>query len=291
MDVVTWGRDPWSREMLVHVSWSLLYLSMVAGVRFMLVHAAYVWRPGSTGGIGASKPDTTPAPTDDPSRLRVVRHSLAARLFHWVMAAAMLTLLFTAFLPILGFKFAWVTIHWMAGLVLAVAVLYHVVQASFWEDAWSIWLTRDDLEESRNRARRAWGLPAPAPRKAGKYPADNKLYHAVIVLLGGTAIVTGLLMIVRVRTPLWTRNPYAFGDHTVGVVYVLHGLAAVGLVSLTMVHLYFAIRPEKLWITKSMVVGWISGRRYADYYDPRLRAATEPRLSEGGDTDRGKVVR
>jgi hypothetical protein len=40
---------------------------------------------------------------------RIERHSLLARLFHWVMAAAMFVLLFTAFLPVVGVQFAWVT--------------------------------------------------------------------------------------------------------------------------------------------------------------------------------------
>jgi hypothetical protein len=34
------------------------------------------------------------------------------------MAAAMFTLLFTAFLPKLGVQFNWVTYHWIAGAVL-----------------------------------------------------------------------------------------------------------------------------------------------------------------------------
>jgi len=29
-------------------------------------------------------------------------------------------------------------------------------------------------------------------------------------------------------------------------MYVLHGLAGVGLIALIMVHIYFALRPEKL---------------------------------------------
>ena len=48
----------------------------------------------------------------------VPRHSLAARLFHWIMAASMFTLLFTAFLPKVGVQFDWVTYHWIAGTVL-----------------------------------------------------------------------------------------------------------------------------------------------------------------------------
>ena len=37
---------------------------------------------------------------------RVVRHLLVDRLYHWLMAIAVLLLMGTAFLPILGIKFA-----------------------------------------------------------------------------------------------------------------------------------------------------------------------------------------
>ena len=61
----------------------------------------------------------------------------------------------------------------------------------------------------------------------------------------------------RVRTPLFGRNPYLFSDQTWGLTYVLHGLAGVGFVGLVIAHIYFALRPEKLWITKSMIFGRI----------------------------------
>jgi cytochrome b subunit of formate dehydrogenase len=186
------------------------------------------------------------------------------------MAASMFTLLITAFLPIVGVKFAWVTYHWIAGLVLTASVLYHVVHASVWLDFWSIWLTREDLDESWNRIRRSVGIAAPEPRKAGKYPTDNKLYHTAITLSGFIAIATGLFMMTRVRTPFLTRNPYAFfSDRAWGVVYVSHGLMGVLLVTLTLAHVYFAIRPEKFWITKSMLFGWISRRNYLEHHDPQ----------------------
>jgi len=59
---------------------------------------------------------------------RIVRHARADRVLHWLSAACVLTLLGTAFLPIVGVEFAWVTIHWVAGLVLAAAVLLHLVR-------------------------------------------------------------------------------------------------------------------------------------------------------------------
>ena len=71
---------------------------------------------------------------------RIERHSLMARAFHWVMAAAMFVLLFTAFLPVVGVQFAWVTWHWIAGLVLTGSIVFHILHASFWLDFWSIWV-------------------------------------------------------------------------------------------------------------------------------------------------------
>ena len=75
-------------------------------------------------------------------------------------------------------------------------------------------------------------------------------------------------MMVRVRTPFFTRNPYVLSDTAWGFTYVVHGLAGVSLVGLVMAHVYFAVRPEKWWITKSMLVGWITRRQYLEHHDP-----------------------
>ena len=81
----------------------------------------------------------------------MARHSLAARLFHWIMALAMLALLITAFLPKVGFQFPWVTYHWIAGLVLTASILFHIIHASFWMDFWSIWPDKIDIEDGKRR--------------------------------------------------------------------------------------------------------------------------------------------
>jgi hypothetical protein len=71
-----------------------------------------------------------------------------------------------------------------------------------------------------------------------------------------------------VRTPIFTRNPYLFSDFTWGLTYVGHGLAGVGLVGLVIAHVYFAVRPEKWWITKAMIFGWITRRQYLEHHEP-----------------------
>jgi len=73
---------------------------------------------------------------------RIVRHASADRLLHWIMAACVLTLLGTAFLPIVGVKFEWVTIHWITGLVLGVAVLLHFVRVLMRGTWGTMWIGR-----------------------------------------------------------------------------------------------------------------------------------------------------
>jgi cytochrome b subunit of formate dehydrogenase len=265
MDVLTWGRSPWDQQILTHISWDLLWASLFAGLAFLIAHASYMVlsphrkrQATETDALEAARPDL-------PSR--IPRHSLTARLFHWVMAAAMFVLLLSAFLPIVGIQFPWVTWHWMAGLVLTGSILFHIVHATFWLDFWSIWVGPRDLPEFRAEILREMGHDVPGP-KPGKYPLGNRLYHLVIVVAAVAVVVSGLFMMVRIRTPFLPRNPYLLSDSTWGVTYVLHGMAGVGLVGLVIAHVYFAVRPDKWWITKSMVVGWITRRQYLEHHDP-----------------------
>jgi len=197
----------------------------------------------------------------------IERHTLMARLFHWVMAASMFVLLFSAFLPIAGVKFAWVQWHWIAGLVLIASILFHIVHATFFLDFWSIWVGPKDIPELKAEMLREFGHDVPGP-KSGKYPLGNRLYHLAIVFAGLGASITGALMIPRIRTGLVARNPYYLSDATWGITYVTHGLAGVGLVGLVIAHVYFAVRPEKWWITKSMVLGFITRRQYLEHHEP-----------------------
>jgi cytochrome b subunit of formate dehydrogenase len=198
---------------------------------------------------------------------RVIRHRGPDRLYHWLMAIAVLTLLGTAFLPILGWKFAWVDIHWMAGVVLAVLVVFHIVRSLVWLDAGSMMIWPRDIGEAcaATRYELAGGPPPPKP---GKYPLLQRGYHALIAIVILALIVTGGLMMMKIDTPFWTRNPYFLTQSSWGVIYVIHGLAAMTVLALVMVHIYFAVRPEKLWITRSMIVGWITRGDYLAHHDP-----------------------
>ena len=89
------------------------------------------------------------------------------------------------------------------------------------------------------------------------------------MLAGLTVILTGVFMMSRVRTIFFPRNPYLFSDMTWGMMYVLHGLAGVGFITLVIVHIYFAVRPEKFPITASMIVGSMNRDFYLKEHDPQ----------------------
>jgi cytochrome b subunit of formate dehydrogenase len=279
MGILEWAMSPLGQRVPIHIAWFLIWVALIAGLVFLIVHAIYVR-------YFAKNAEAAPAPPPATLNLpaRIPRHSLAARLFHWIMAGAMFVLLFTAFLPKVGVQFNWVTYHWIAGTVLTVSILFHIVHATFYLDFWSIWPDRSDLEDARKRLQRFLGRSSESPRKFAKYPLENKLYHGVVMLSGLAVIVTGICMMFRVRTIFFPRNPYLFSDMTWGMMYVFHGLAGVGLITLTIVHVYFAIRPEKLPITASMIVGSMSREFYLKEHDPNrwvVEGLSRPRSADG----------
>jgi len=261
--ILEWATSPWGRAVPVHIAWFLIWVPLIAGMVFIIVHAIYISLLARPKEFANNDPAATTARIPE----RVPRHSLTARLFHWIMALAMFTLLFTAFLPKVGVRFEWVTYHWIAGVLLTASIIFHVIHASFFLDFWSIWPDRVDLRDALRRTRRFIGEAAPAPDRFAKYPLENKLYHLSIMATGLAVIATGVFMMQRVRTIFFVRNPYMLGDMSWGMTYVLHGLAGVGLITLVMAHVYFGLRPEKRPITKSMIFGWMSREFYLKEHD------------------------
>lgn len=200
----------------------------------------------------------------------VTRHKLPDRIYHWTMAATMLVLLGTAFLPIVGVKFPWVTAHWIAGIILGVIVLIHIVRALIWQDRAAMWLGLADIRRSIQSTKWILRMRPEAPDRPGKYPVLQKLYHHGIAVVVLTLIGTGAVIMVKIDTPFWQRDPYLLSAKTWGWIYVAHDLAALAVLALVMIHIYFAIRPEKLWITRSMILGWITRREYTEHHDPKI---------------------
>src|SRR5215470_18728349 len=135
------------------------------------------------------------------------REGAADRIYHWLMAAAVLILMGSAFLPILGWKFEWLSLHWMTGVALAVLVVIHIVRALVWQDWRAMLPDGADIRDASRHIRQAIGGAGPLPGKPGKYKILQKLYHLAIALIVLSILASGLLMLLKIDTPLWRRNP------------------------------------------------------------------------------------
>ena len=199
---------------------------------------------------------------------RVMRHLAVDRYYHWLMAISIFLLMGSAFLPILGIRFQWVEIHWISGVVLTALVLIHIVRAIVWQDWRSMLIVGADVRDIWRSLFRVIGAGAALPGRPGKYDALQKLYHLGIAVLVLAVVVTGLLMLLKIDTPLWRRNPYWFSNDTWGIIYVVHGYAAMAMVTMVMIHVYFALRPDEWYLTRSMFRGWISRKEFVEHHDP-----------------------
>ena len=243
MDIIELRQDVWGREVVAGISWDLLWLVAAAAlvaITSPLLVSAFL------------KKAVRPAP----GGRRLTRHAPADRAFHWVMAASVFVLLITGVLPILGIRFAWLTIHWVAGIVLTLAVAFHMVRSLFWQDAKSIWVVPRDLGELRRH-----------PPRAAKYTLAQKSMHLAMAVVVLVVIGTGILLMTVIDMPWWERSNW-LDESTLGWMFVLHGASTLALVALIALHVYFALRPEKLFYTRSMIKGWISENEHRAHHDP-----------------------
>jgi len=243
MDLATYKEDIWGREVILGASWELLWLVVVSAFVVIALHAVVL----AVRRRGARPSSAGP---------RVARHSAIDRLFHWIMAVAVIALLITGVLPIIGLEFSWLTIHWIAGLVLTASVVFHIVRSLFWQDLKSMWISARDLKE-----------PFDATIRPGKYSVAQKSMHAAVTVLVLLVIGSGLVMFAMIDTPWWDRSN-SIAESTLGWVFLIHGLSTIALIALICLHVYFGLRPEKLFYTRSMIKGWISKEELEANHDP-----------------------
>lgn len=243
MEIVRYKRDVWGDEVILGVAWDLLWVVAVAALVLLAGHAI----------IMAALAKKKAKPSTDGRKIN--RHAAIDRAFHWIMAASVLVLMITGVMPILGLRFAWLNIHWIAGLILTFVVIFHIVRAVFWQDLKSMLLTPADFAE-----------PFDESRKPGKYSFEQKGMHLAMTVLVLLVIVTGVILFTHINTPFWDR-PSVDNEARLGLMFLLHGLATLSLIAFTAIHIYFAVRPEKQFYTRSMIKGWISEDELDEFHD------------------------
>jgi len=243
VDIATYKNDVWGREVLLGVSWDLLWLVCVIALVIVAAHAVYM-----------AMQQKAERPSKEGKRMQ--RHEPVDRIMHWVMAISILALLFTGVLPIIGVEFAWLTLHWIAGLLLTAAVLFHIIRSVLQKDLMSVSIKQDDFKE-----------PFDENQKPGKYSLAQKGMHAAVTVVTLLVIISGLFMFAMIDTPWWDRTN-SLSESTLGWMFLVHGLTTLALIALIVFHLYFTLRPEKLFYLRSMIKGWISEDELSANHDP-----------------------
>ena len=177
-----------------------------------------------------------------------VRHRLPDRVFHWVMAILVIVLMATGLLPIVGFKFNWIPTHWISGMLLTLAVVFHLYRALIVHGIATMMPNRGDIRAAMGRG---------AANDVGKYDLNQKLYHWSVSLIMLVLVISGLVMLAKIDTPFWNRDPTILSDWNWGVVYSLHGAASMLLIFFFILHIYFALLPEHRQLLMAMVFGKI----------------------------------
>ena len=67
----------------------------------------------------------------------------------------------------------------------------------------------------------------------------------------------------KIDTPFWQRNPFFLTDFQWGLVYSIHGFFALGMITFLIILVYFALRPHKRFLLRSMTRG-----EYLAEHDP-----------------------
>ncbi|MDX1491061.1 MAG: cytochrome b/b6 domain-containing protein [Pseudohongiellaceae bacterium] len=234
MEIIRYRNDVWGQEVILGVSWDLLWVVAVTAFLLLAAHAIFM--------AALAKKKAKPSAAGK----HIKRHEGIDRAFHWIMAASVLTLIATGILPILGVQVAWLNIHWIAGLILTFVCIAHIVRALFWQDFKSMILGPSDFKE-----------PFDDTIKPGKYSFEQKGMHWAMTFLVIFVIATGVFLFLQIETPWWERVNQT-NEALLGLMFLLHGLSTLALVAFTSIHIYFAVRPEKIFYTRSMVTGWIS---------------------------------
>ena len=55
----------------------------------------------------------------------------------------------------------------------------------------------------------------------------------------------------------------------------------MALITMVMIHIYFALRPDEWHLTRSMFRGWMTRKEYQDHFDPKRWNASDESCNPG----------
>jgi formate dehydrogenase subunit gamma len=298
------------QDVIIGLSWDVLLLLVLIGTLIFLAH--FILREllnptGHTDSSGSPSKEEVAENLESQGIEEIERFTIAQRASHWIMAISVFLLMLSGFIIMntnvtvdLVPGFGWLTIHIVSAVVLIGYVVFHVAHVAY-KGTWSeMWFGRRDVKDLWVRFKNLVGITDEYPRQF-KYPSAQKILHWSITVASLGVIITGLVLLRRVSLePLWSaaREFTLFGvtfglgtSDALGLVswsFILHDLFAIGILTLVLGHIYFALRPNEWAITESMITGYVSVPEYAEKYSPKSWSVGGTTTADGGDSKRNE---
>ena len=111
-----------------------------------------------------------------------------------------------------------------SGAIFTASVLFHIIYAMTRQDWRSMWIAPGEFADILSSLSGSIKALKVSP---GKYWLMQKFYHHIVATMSLVAIVTGILMLLKIDSPLWTRDPYVFSGESWGIIYVLHDFSGL----------------------------------------------------------------
>lgn len=178
----------------------------------------------------------------DKGRRTIVRHTLGVRLIHWTITVSTFVLIFTGMgqmpvyrrymvdqVPGLGWSSDFsvtLVLHYLAGIVLLFAAVYHLVYHGIRKD-FNILPRRGDIRESYHIIKAM--LTGCKEPPCHKYLAEQRLAYVFIAGALGLTIVTGILKVIKNLPSVYFSDGFLNGItmlHNVGTFLVIFGVVA-----------------------------------------------------------------
>ncbi len=204
----------------------------------------------------------------------VVRHPLAVRLTHWLMAGSGIALLFSGLGELPMYKrynviklpgLSWaadfelnLVIHYVASVIFVAAAVFHLVY--HWRRRELAALPRQgDMGESVEIIKAMVRGEAEPPH--GKFLAEQRLAYAAMAFISGLLIVTGLLKVYK------NMGDITWAPAVLQGVTLIHTAAAMAFIGLLVAHLGAFLLRANWPLLPSMFTGRVS-RAYARQRHP-----------------------
>lgn len=229
---------------------------------------------------------STPLEDTSPDEPLVYVYEAPVRLWHWINAAAILSLFVTGYLigspppalsgePSAHYLFGWIRfIHFTSGQILAIGIVFRFYW-SFVGNHFSREIIRPPfLSRSFWRGvlleTRSYALAEHSPRRyIGHNPLAVLSMHVLFVWVAVFMVVTGLALYGEGEGPGWIHTVFTgpvlwlFGNNSF-TVHTWHHFGMWAMVIFVLVHIYAAVREDILSreaIITSMISGWRKGRK------------------------------